>query len=297
MRSFSEGTGFSVLERGRRPGLSLLEVLIALAIFLVAMGVLGHMINLASDRALEVQQQGEAAQICQAKLAEVVAGAVELVAQPEAPLEEDPSWTWSVEPESTEIPGLWRVHVRVRREQSAGNPIEWVLSQMVLDPSMRGTVFDQPPTSDANADPTPPPATSSPSSASSGSSGSTPPPSQASTSPQGGRGDAGTQGGPGGAGTGQAGGTGRGATGSPGGTGTQGGRGGTGTGQAGGTGTGTQGGRGGTSGAGGTGGTGGANGTGGTGSQGGQGGTGGSGNQGGSGTGGTGGTGTQGGNR
>ena len=44
-----------------RRGLSLLEVLIALAIFLGAMIVIGRLVILSGDRAIEAQQLGEAA--------------------------------------------------------------------------------------------------------------------------------------------------------------------------------------------------------------------------------------------
>src|SRR5262249_59924043 len=82
--------------RGRRPGLSLLEVLIALAIFLVAFVGLGQLIIRGGDAAMEIRLQSEAAQLGQTKLAEVYAGAEPLTAQHDMPFEEAPSWRWDL---------------------------------------------------------------------------------------------------------------------------------------------------------------------------------------------------------
>src|SRR5437764_12373757 len=100
---------------GCRRGLSLLEVLVAMAIFLFALVVIGRLITFGTERAQDVQQQGEAIQLCQTKLAEVVAGAVPLLPHGDTPFEEDPRWQWSLECESDAVPALWRVRVRVSR--------------------------------------------------------------------------------------------------------------------------------------------------------------------------------------
>ena len=81
---------------GRRPGLTLLEVLVALAIFLFAMVVMGGLITTAGDQALEVQYQSRAAQLCQSKLAEVNAGVVKLDSQSNVSFDEDSDWQWSL---------------------------------------------------------------------------------------------------------------------------------------------------------------------------------------------------------
>src|SRR5262245_17108748 len=79
--------------RARR-GMSLLEVLAALAIFLMSVIVLGRLVIFAGERARDVQAVSEATQLCQSKLAEVVAGAVPLDPQSGVAFEEDPAWTW-----------------------------------------------------------------------------------------------------------------------------------------------------------------------------------------------------------
>src|SRR5262245_38017090 len=126
----------------KRRGLSLMEILIALSIFLFSLIVIGKLITLSGDRALDVQQQSEAAQLCQTKLAEVIAGVVQLSSQSDVPFDEAPDYHWSLDAESDSTPNLWRVQVRVTRERPDGTKIECSLSQMVIDPSQRGSTLD-----------------------------------------------------------------------------------------------------------------------------------------------------------
>jgi general secretion pathway protein I len=122
----------------RRPGLSLLEVLVALAIFLLAIVAIGRLVVLAGEQALDVKLQSQAAQIAESKLAEIAVGAVALESQSEVPVEEDPDWLWSLD-----VPGLWNVTVRVLRMRPEGTLGEYCsLSQMILDPSLRGSTQD-----------------------------------------------------------------------------------------------------------------------------------------------------------
>jgi hypothetical protein len=125
-----------------RRGLSLLEVLTALAIFLGALIGIGQLVIMSGERALDVQQQTQAAQLCQAKLAEVIAGVVPMSASGDSTFDEDPDWHWSLDAQQDTVSGLWDVTVRVTRQRPDGRKIEVALSQMVLDPSLRGSTLD-----------------------------------------------------------------------------------------------------------------------------------------------------------
>jgi general secretion pathway protein I len=125
----------------RRHGLSLMEVLVALAIFLLAFAGLGQLVMLSANQALDAEHQVRAADLCQSKMAEVIAGAVSLTSQPEVPFEEDPNWRWSLDCDRNSVPGLWKVTVQVRRQQSQGPP-QCTLTQLVLDPQIHGNVQD-----------------------------------------------------------------------------------------------------------------------------------------------------------
>ncbi len=124
-----------------RRGLSLLEVLVALAIFLLSFVALGKLVTMSSDQAVEVQYQSQATHMAKSKLNEVVSGALPLSSQ-SGTIDEDPDWQWSIETEQGEVASLWTVHVKVWR-MFDDHEIASNLSQMVLDPSVRGSMFDQ----------------------------------------------------------------------------------------------------------------------------------------------------------
>ena len=124
-----------------RAGLTLLEVLVALAIFLVSLIGIGQLITMGADRARDVQQQAESTRLCQSKLAEVVAGVVPVSSsQSSTPFDEDPNWEWSMDSEQGSVTGLYSITVHVSRSRRDGSRVETALSQMVLDPSLRGSV-------------------------------------------------------------------------------------------------------------------------------------------------------------
>jgi type II secretory pathway pseudopilin PulG len=119
-----------------------MEVLVALTIFLLSFVALGKLVTLASDEAVEVQYQSEATHMAQSKLNEVLAGSLPLSSQ-QGTIDEDPTWQWSVDAEQTgDVASLWTVKVRVWR-QYGDHEIDSTLAQMVLDPSVRGSMFDQ----------------------------------------------------------------------------------------------------------------------------------------------------------
>jgi general secretion pathway protein I len=131
----------------RRRGLSLMEVLVALTIFLLAFVILDRLVMLGGDQALDAQHQIRAADLCQTKMAEVIAGALALSSHSEVPFDEDPSWRWSLDCEKGNYPGLWNVTVRVSRQQPQGSRhfSSCSLTQIVLDPQIHGNVQDIPP--------------------------------------------------------------------------------------------------------------------------------------------------------
>lgn len=128
---------------GPRRGISLLEVLVALAIFVMSIVALGQIIQMSADQAMSIEMQARAVQLCQSKLNEVSAGIVPLQSQDDATFDEDPDWTWSLEcDQQGNITGLWRVRVTVRRTAPGKSKVEYSLSQFVFDPSQRGSNLD-----------------------------------------------------------------------------------------------------------------------------------------------------------
>jgi Tfp pilus assembly protein PilV len=125
-----------------RRGLSLLEVIISLAIFLMSITAIGHLITMAGKQAVDASQRNEATRLAQAQLNRVIAGIVPLSSQGDTPFDDAPDYSWSVDAEQQgSVNGLWTVTVKVTRERSDGK-IQVALSQMVLDPSIVGSTQD-----------------------------------------------------------------------------------------------------------------------------------------------------------
>jgi len=130
--------------RPARPALTLLEVLIAMAIFLLAMVVFGQMIIANAAVAVAVERQNTATRLCQAKLAEVVAGVTPLESQSDTPFDDEPDYSWSLDAENGDVDNLWNVtvHVVYVNGKPGDLPAECTISQMVLDPSAVGSTQD-----------------------------------------------------------------------------------------------------------------------------------------------------------
>jgi general secretion pathway protein I len=144
-------TGHPAFRPGRRPagrgtrraGLTLLEVIIALAIFLFSLVAIGRLVSLGTERAADVQLQSLAAMKCQSIMSEIVSGSIQLSPQSDQAFPEDPSWRWSMDCSQENVPNLWKVLVKVRRDGGNGSTdMEISLLQFVLDPSARGSTVD-----------------------------------------------------------------------------------------------------------------------------------------------------------
>jgi hypothetical protein len=120
----------------------LLEVMVALAIFLFALVGLGQLVTLGANQALEVEAKSQAVEMCRSKLNEVACGAVPLGSQSAVPFDEDPDWTWSLDAEQGAVAGLWNVSVTVSRQRPDGSKTECSINQIILDPTVIGTVYD-----------------------------------------------------------------------------------------------------------------------------------------------------------
>jgi Tfp pilus assembly protein PilV len=105
----------------RRAGLSLLEVILSLAILIMSMSALGLLIDMGSDHERTARLSNTAARLAQSKLAEFEAG-ITTLDQTEGEFENDPGWTWTAEVQT-----------------ARGQPFEFSVAQMMLDPTYRGS--------------------------------------------------------------------------------------------------------------------------------------------------------------
>ena len=118
-----------------RRGITLLEVIVAMAIFLFSLVAIYQLASFGNARALDVKEHAKASLLCQAKLAELVIGA-------ETPFPDDPDWQYEVSADDGAVDGLKKVRVTVKRERD-GRVMEVSLSRMILDPARRGSTFDK----------------------------------------------------------------------------------------------------------------------------------------------------------
>lgn len=120
-----------------RPGLSLLEVLVSLAIFLLSLVAIASLVDFGSERAMAAAMQTAGVRLAQSKLAEVEAGVISASTSDNGMFDDEPEWSYSVEPGAATIPNVYPVTVRVWREV-AGRQYEVVLTQMIYDPAQMG---------------------------------------------------------------------------------------------------------------------------------------------------------------
>lgn len=132
--SFRSG-GRQVNESGHRAGLSLLEVIVAIAILGGAMVVIADLIYIGSRSAGNVRWTSEAQILCDTKMAELSAGVIPLQSSGMTAIPENPLWTYSVDIGSTNINGLLSATVTVQHaEATTGTPRQFSLMRWIPDP-------------------------------------------------------------------------------------------------------------------------------------------------------------------
>lgn len=120
----------------RRHGLTLLEVILALVIFVSAMAAVGQLVSNGVRGALQSRFRLQAALLCEAKVAEVVAGALPLQAS-QGIFPEDTAWSWTVAVTPSEIQGLLRLEVTVERQAPASRAkVSYAIARYVRDPQL-----------------------------------------------------------------------------------------------------------------------------------------------------------------
>ena len=130
--------------RTLRRGLSLIEVLLALAIFMMSLVVIGRLVDMGTDREMEARYQTRATRLALDKLGEFESGARSLDETSgtfDGP--DDAGWDWTAEAtlQDQVAPNLYLVKVTVGRDLK-GRRSEVVISQMIFDPAMMGSAAE-----------------------------------------------------------------------------------------------------------------------------------------------------------
>ncbi len=125
-----------------RRGMTLFEVLVAMAIFLFSLIAISQLMTLASRNADDVRWQSRATRMAQSKLAEFVAGVQQVSSGgTSGTFDEDPDWNWKADINAYDnVANLYTVTLTAYRDFPNGKHIESVLNEYVLDPNYRGNV-------------------------------------------------------------------------------------------------------------------------------------------------------------
>jgi prepilin-type N-terminal cleavage/methylation domain-containing protein len=135
-----------VRSRGsRRGGFSLIEVLLALAIFLMSLVAIARLVDMGTDREIDSQLQVRATRLAQSKMGEVVSGylgPLSSLGSSSGDFDNDSAWSWNLTTETPPtpqtVPNLYLVTITVSRKDR-GRHFQYVLSQMVIDSVMIGS--------------------------------------------------------------------------------------------------------------------------------------------------------------
>ena len=123
-----------------RKGLTLLEVILALAIFVGSLAVISKLVELGVRGAHYAQLQTRAVMLAESKMGEIVAGIVPIDSASGDVFAEDPAWQWQLSVSDGPVEGLKWVSIYVAPASTGElarnrERIDYTLSRWLLDPS------------------------------------------------------------------------------------------------------------------------------------------------------------------
>lgn len=128
-----------------RPGMTLIEVLAALAVFLIALAAISQLVDFGSDLAVEASRTNIGTRLAQSKMAEVEAGIIAIDAGGSGTFDVEQGWEWEVTSQPTDAPNVHTVTVVCK--STVGREVKVKLEQMIFDPQYMGNAAEaQPPT-------------------------------------------------------------------------------------------------------------------------------------------------------
>ncbi len=126
-----------------RHGLSLIEVILALAILGVALAIIGEILRQGFISASEARWRSEAQLLCDSKMAEIASGILPLESASMTSIENNPDWEYEVEVSNAEIDGLLRVQVSVQQAAVDTNPLIFRITRFMPDPDYDPTALQE----------------------------------------------------------------------------------------------------------------------------------------------------------
>ncbi len=140
----------------KRRGITLIEVLIALAIFLLSIAAIGRLVDLGSENAIDSLNYATGTRLAQSKMAEVEAGVVSIAGGSGGAFEVETDWEYSIDSVQSDVPNLYTVTITASHT-GRGRSATVTLTQMILDPAQMGNAAAavKPTTTTATAGTTP----------------------------------------------------------------------------------------------------------------------------------------------
>lgn len=118
-----------------RQGITLLEVVLAIAILGGSMVAIGQLINIGHNAAVDARDITEAQILCDAKISEVSAGVLPSSSIQGADILESPGWKYSLTIESAGIDGLLKIDCTVTQDPRQYTfPVDFRLVRWIPDP-------------------------------------------------------------------------------------------------------------------------------------------------------------------
>jgi Tfp pilus assembly protein PilV len=116
-----------------------MEVILALAIFLMSLVAIAGLVDMGMEREVDSQLQVRGARLAQSKMGEIVSGALPMSATT-GKFDNESEWSFDVQtaPSQSGVPNLFQVTVKVSRD-NRGQPFEYTLAQLVINPLMTGS--------------------------------------------------------------------------------------------------------------------------------------------------------------
>jgi general secretion pathway protein I len=120
-----------------RRGISLFEVVLALAIFIGAMAAMAQILRTGSRAAVRAQLTSEAVLLSELRMNELVSGVLPLESVSRSPFDGKPNWFWTVNISDTDVPNLLKLEVIVEHQGDHGNnTVTYQISRLMRDPQV-----------------------------------------------------------------------------------------------------------------------------------------------------------------
>ena len=118
-----------------RRGMSLMEVVLAMTVLSITLGMLYSVASRGSRYGMKARQETQAQLLCESKLAEISAGITPAAVISGAVSEVDDGWLYSVDMEATDLEGVVLLRVTfVENVPQRKQPIQFSLTRWIRDP-------------------------------------------------------------------------------------------------------------------------------------------------------------------